>query len=68
MGGPAAQAINSQAQRPIRAHHLAAHSILEVRSSLAQRPLRPTGFNRADAISIRIPIEGVDNRIIAAGA
>ena len=42
MGGPAAQAINSQAQRPIRAHRLAAHSILEVRSSLAQRPLRPT--------------------------
>lgn len=29
---------------------------------------RPTGFNRADAINIRIPIEVVmDDRIIAAG-
>jgi hypothetical protein len=29
---------------------------------------RPTGFKRADAINIRIPIEGANNRIIAAGA
>jgi hypothetical protein len=29
---------------------------------------RPTGFNRADAINIRIPIEGANDRIIAAGA
>jgi hypothetical protein len=28
----------------------------------------PTGLKRADAINIRIPIEGASNRIIAAGA
>jgi len=29
---------------------------------------RPTGFNHADAISIRIPIEDADNELMAAGA
>ncbi len=29
---------------------------------------RPTGFERADAINIRIPIEGVDLGQIAKGA
>jgi hypothetical protein len=29
---------------------------------------RPTGFNRADAISIRIPIEGASLCLVAEGA
>jgi hypothetical protein len=29
---------------------------------------RPTGFNRADATNIRIPIEEADNGIMADGA
>jgi hypothetical protein len=29
---------------------------------------RPTGFERADAINIRIPIEGSDNGCLAEGA
>jgi hypothetical protein len=29
---------------------------------------RPTGFKRADAIDIRIPIEGADANLVAEGA
>jgi len=29
---------------------------------------RPTGFKRADAINIRIPIQGAGNALMAAGA
>jgi hypothetical protein len=29
---------------------------------------RPTGFNRADAINIRIPVEGAEIGLIAEGA
>jgi hypothetical protein len=29
---------------------------------------RPTGFNRADAIHIRVPIEGADIGLVAEGA
>jgi hypothetical protein len=29
---------------------------------------RPTGFNRVDAINIRIPIEGAGDGLMAAGA
>lgn len=29
---------------------------------------RPEGFNRADAITIRIPIEGADDGLTAEGA
>jgi hypothetical protein len=30
--------------------------------------IRPTGFERADAINIRIPVEGAEIGLIAAGA